>query len=976
MTKLVAIAAFTIASSGLFPVNVKAQLPLTEDASLGAGNSRVIRDVNINGLNSDRIVDGTTRGSNLFHSFQEFNVNTNRGVYFANPPGVENILTRVTGANSSHILGTLGVEGNANLFLINPNGILFGTNAKLDLNGTFIGSTASSIKLGNDGNFSAINPNSSKLLDVKPTALFFNAFARSQITVRGNLEAKIGQTIGLFGGDILIDGGRIEAESGQIFLGAINSGRVNLNLNSNVIDYLRVNSFGDIEITREAGILADTRSSINGKGISIAANNLSIDGRSQISADTFGGGNGGEINILANSLEVSGNGTDIETDVRSGATGKGGTIKIDTNDLNVLNGAEIRAETFGAGDAGSINITANNLVKVSDDSDIEADVGSGGTGNGGIININTPTLQLLNGGEIKAETAAIAAPNLGNGGTININANSIEVGQDSEIEADVGSSTNNRATGKGGTININTNSLKIFNRGEVKARTFGIGDAGDINITARNSVQVDGNGSQIEADVQSGATGRGGTININTNSLQVFNGGEVKAETSAVGNAGDINIIARNLVEVNGNDSQIEADVQSGATGRGGTININTATLKVLNQAEIRAETFGAGDAGNIMLKAQNIEVGRGADIEADVGSSRNSQASGKGGRIDIKTNTLRLFENGDIKAETSAVGNGGDIVIIANEIEITNPDSEITTNVNLQATGDGGDIRIRSNKLSLSDRGAISANTFSFGKAGEIIIESNFLELDRGIISATTSTTEAGGNITLNLDRLLSLRDRSFIGTNAGLLGSGGNGGNIIINSPFIIAFPRDNQIIANAFGGNGGNITISTRAIFGFPQFLTIDASSDLGIDGRIILDTLDTKPDLILRQLQSNPIDAAAIVASDLCQLEGGTIAGGSSFVITGKGGLPPTPSNLTNVYGDLLDWVEIKSRDRTLATKRLEPVVINNDLEASTEKVSFIEAKGWIKRADGKIVLTPNPVSGVLKSFNLVDLSCSP
>ena len=105
--------------------------------TLGNENSRTVFDT-INNLPSDRIEGGATRGVNFFHSFREFNVGEGRGAYFANPNGIANIFTRVTGGNPSNILGTLGVQGNANLFLLNPKGIVFGSNARLDLRGSFL----------------------------------------------------------------------------------------------------------------------------------------------------------------------------------------------------------------------------------------------------------------------------------------------------------------------------------------------------------------------------------------------------------------------------------------------------------------------------------------------------------------------------------------------------------------------------------------------------------------------------------------------------------------------------------------------------------------------------------------------------------------------------------------------------------------------------------------------------------------------
>jgi filamentous hemagglutinin family protein len=127
-------------------------LPLTPvtaqiipDATLGAQPSVVTPNVTIKGILSDQIDGGAIRGANLFHSFQDFNINAFRGAYFSNPAGIVNILSRITGTNPSNIQGTLGVLGNANLFLINPNGIIFGSSSRLDVRGAFVATTANSL---------------------------------------------------------------------------------------------------------------------------------------------------------------------------------------------------------------------------------------------------------------------------------------------------------------------------------------------------------------------------------------------------------------------------------------------------------------------------------------------------------------------------------------------------------------------------------------------------------------------------------------------------------------------------------------------------------------------------------------------------------------------------------------------------------------------------------------------------------------
>ncbi|HEY9607212.1 MAG TPA: DVUA0089 family protein [Allocoleopsis sp.] len=174
---------FAIAFSGS-----PALAQITPDGSLGAETSVVTPNVSIGGLPADRIDGGATRGANLFHSFLEFNVGNGQRVYFANPTGIENILSRVTGNNLSNIFGTLGVNGGANLFLLNPNGIIFGPNAKLDIGGSFVASTADSVVFDNGFAFSATNPQAPPLLTISvPIGLQFGSKAGA-IRVQASLS--------------------------------------------------------------------------------------------------------------------------------------------------------------------------------------------------------------------------------------------------------------------------------------------------------------------------------------------------------------------------------------------------------------------------------------------------------------------------------------------------------------------------------------------------------------------------------------------------------------------------------------------------------------------------------------------------------------------------------------------------------------------------------------------------------------------
>ncbi|MDY6900602.1 MAG: filamentous hemagglutinin N-terminal domain-containing protein, partial [Cyanobacteriota bacterium] len=199
-----------------------AKAQLVPDDSLGKESSRVNPSVE-----RDLIEGGAIRNNNLFHSFKEFNVNPNQKVYFSNPDNITNILTRVTGSNASKIFGTLGVNGNANLFLINPKGIIFGENSKLDIKGSFSATTAESIFIDNY-EFSAVNPNETPLLKINltPGLQYGKINPESEIENRGVLKVGEKQNLTLLGGrvfhqdtgSLIAPGGKVEVSGSDINL--------------------------------------------------------------------------------------------------------------------------------------------------------------------------------------------------------------------------------------------------------------------------------------------------------------------------------------------------------------------------------------------------------------------------------------------------------------------------------------------------------------------------------------------------------------------------------------------------------------------------------------------------------------------------------------------------------------------------------------------------------------------------------------
>src|SRR4028118_754715 len=281
----------------LFPLGAIAQI--IPDSSLGPESSRTVPNT-INNLPSDRITGGAIRGVNLFHSLREFNISEGRGAYFENPSGITNIFSRVTGGNPSNILGTLGVLGNANLFLINPKGIVFGPHARLDVRGSFLASTADSIVFNNGVEFSSANPQAAPLLTVNiPVGLRFrenpgaivNASSVTQViegtTIPVGLAVPPLQTLALVGGNVIFNNGFASAFSGNIQLGSVASpGVVSFNITpiGLGLDYTNVANLGNIELS---GLSAVTASGSGGGAIALRGGNVVLRGRASVVSDTL-----------------------------------------------------------------------------------------------------------------------------------------------------------------------------------------------------------------------------------------------------------------------------------------------------------------------------------------------------------------------------------------------------------------------------------------------------------------------------------------------------------------------------------------------------------------------------------------------------------------------------------------------------------------------------------------------------------------
>jgi len=856
-----------ISLSSLFLISNPATAQLIPDNTLGRDNSRIVPTRN---SNRDNIAGGATRGANLFHSFQEFNVNPGREVYFNNPAGVQNILTRVTGANVSNILGTLGVDGNANLYLINPNGIFFGNDAKLDIRGSFVGTTADGIKLGTNDFYSATNPSSSKLLSVQPGALFTNAIKPTPriITNQGNLQVEPNQNITL-SADGINNNGSLIAPSGNIFLEAID---------------------GDI-VTN----IVDTSDAINGGG------------------DIFLSAAG---NITINRL-INASGRDFTID--------------DSGNLQLLSDA--------IANSGNVNLLAGNNITFNAESDLIADGIFGGA-----IAIKSGNNLTVNNGTIGSDSVGNI---IGKGGDITIEANAISLVDTVDFRPCCkGIRSQTIGAANAGNIKIDTLSFRL-NGAVISTSTAGSGQGGNIDITAESIELTDTNNINITSGIFSvtEAGGNAGNITIKTNSLHL-NEAIISTSTAGSGQGGNIDITAESIELIAKDESPAVIAAETGRRNAGNAGNAGNITIKTnslhLNEARISTSTSSSGQGGNIDITAKEIEV---------IG-------------VLLPDNLV----TGGIVSETGGVGNSGDIFINTGNLLLING-GRISTLAFTGSSGNSGTIIIFADNIKLQNNSLIVISNGGTGASSNIIINANALNLDRGFILAESNNTR-GGNIEIDLNEILTLNN-SAISAGGGffagrVLGGSGGEGNITINSPVIVAFPRDNFIAAQALGGNGGKININTNAIFGYPKFLTITADSQLAIDGEVNINGIDNKIARGAIALPSSPLSAEDIIANDICEFKNDRIARGSSFTIVGKGGIAPNPLESLEEDRTFVEWTKSKDRDRIPKLKKTDALILNQK--------QLQQAVGWGRKNDGTVVLTANSRKLRSSKSNLIDSAC--
>jgi filamentous hemagglutinin family protein len=648
--------------------------------------------------NNFNILNGVNKGNNLFHSFSNFSVPTGGSANFnlINTPNITTIFSRVTGGNVSNIDGliqTLNGNNPVSLFLMNPAGIIFGANAQLNIGGSFIGTTANSIKFADGIEFSAINSQAAPLLSINvPIGLQLGSNP-APINVQGTghaltlgltnnlasitrtpspteLRVQPGKTLALVGGNLNLNGATLTAEQGQIELGSVSGiGLVNLipDAQGYTLGYANGQSFSDVKLTGRS--LLDV-SGMNAGSVEIQGKQIQFTDSSLVLAQNLGNLPGGNLHLQASAgIDLTGATSGVRSETLG--IGTGGNISVITPQLSLQQGAALTSITYGVSASGNIQIDASALeisgFSPTNSNSSVINTGTFGSGNAGNIFVNGDSLLISNGGALFSASLGV-----GDSGEVIIHNIDTIIRGSSSRPSPTAISSNAFSRGNAKTITLDTARLQLLNGGTITAGSFFVGQGGDISVNATESIQIIGGTKFRNSAIDSSTmpinptfqkllglpnilTADAGTISITTPNLTLRDGGTVTVTSKGSGNGGSLNIAA-NTIRLDRQGS-IQAKTES---GNGGNIALQVGTLLVLrDHSAIAATAGGNGNGGNININAPIIVGLQNSDIIANA-------FNGNGGNINITTQGLfglkyrdRLTPENDITASSQFGVNG-----------------------------------------------------------------------------------------------------------------------------------------------------------------------------------------------------------------------------------------------------------------------------------------------------------------------------
>lgn len=678
-------------------------------------------------------------GPNLFHSFDRFSVGTSEIANFKGEPGLRNILSRVTGGQRSEIDGTLrSSTPGVHLYLVNPSGVLFGANARLDVQGSFHVSTADYLRLADGARFVARLSAQSTLSVAPPAAFGFLGPTAAPIVIQDNtLRVLPGETLTIAGGDLTIAGqaaneSTLAAPGGRMHLvSAASAGEVVLPQVGQSSE-LEVGSFarmGQVELLRGALVSVSGTGNQDAGEIAVRAGTLTLTGGSRVDARTQGAGQGGRVNVEARDIRLN-NGQLVAT---TRGTGNAGEIAVQAGTLTLTEGASINtssaplstAPNTPTGRAGRVRVTARDVL-LTVNGEITAETASGSHGDAGKIAVQVDTLTLTGRARISVTTRGV-----GRGGTISVAAHEVRLLERGSLTSNTTSATSMG----GGQIRISAPIVRLADNASIEGRTSGPGDGAMVKVQAGRLTLT----GEARIDTNSVGAGRGGDITVTASEALEMVGQETTT-TGITSNAlrqgaGGRVVVSAPVVRLE--NGRIQAVGNESSAGRSGEVEVWGGTITLTRGARISSSSFGAGQGGSVTVAATEAILI--ADANSRIASEAND--SGAGGNLHIRAKHITLRNGGTITA-SSADSPAGNIDIQVEET-FRSQHSQVTT---ASTRSGGGTISLKAGRLvRLSDSRITTSVQGGEDNAGNLRLEAPLVILESSDIIARASMGNGG---------------------------------------------------------------------------------------------------------------------------------------------------------------------------------------------------------------------------------------
>jgi filamentous hemagglutinin family protein len=879
---------------------VQAASPIT-----GSGlNTQVSPPVTLPGGQTQYNITGGTRpsgGLNLFHSFGEFNVPTNNSANFLNDSALatSNILGRITGSNGnnptlSNIYGSIQTTGfgNANLFLMNPAGFLFGPNATVNVGGLVSFTSADYLRLTDNARFNAIPGPADALLTAAPVAAFgFLGSNPGAITVQGSqFTVTEGTGISLIGGNITIQSGTQEGETAQPARLSAPNGKLQLagasspgefdaatlqplpNVNNTLFtsfgyaslapgSSINVSGIQTVSIRGGQFVLSVNEAVLSTSGSPGSPGTISLSPGSSIISSNAGAEAGADVQLIASNVQIDG--SYIQSLTTGG--GSGGTISItaaldggpisSTTGRVQMKGGQIQTAGLGPGTVGDIQINSGSLSMTEAaliDTLLVPNPVMPGQPEGGTIAITATDSIFISGQRPGTTTFLPSVPGLP---------------QLTNIPSGIYSE--NFSANTGSNIVIQTPSLTL-QPGRIDSHTFGAGAAGDLSLILAQLTLKDG-GFIGSTAYGAGATGSlhitaSDSITMSGFLPGIFQIGPVVRLNSASGTSnatlglgqGGPVFVSTSILTIN------DARISSATLGPGGAgdVNVEAATIMLTGGGTINSSTLGSGPGGSVSVtasdqlsisgsSAHSFSSGSVTVVNNSSAISANTLGTGRAGNVTVRTPRLTMFGGGDISTSTGSDAPAGSITVNAGTIDVSSGAS-ISSNSGLNvgqaflsANGSGGTVTVNATgPVTIADQGSgLFTTTVGNGAGGNIDLRGSAIQLSNGAaISATSSGRGNAGNITINAGNQLAMTNSS-VTTEA----TQSSGGAIkITTTPSGAVQLTDSTISASVLDGTGGGGSVNIDPQFVLLQNSQILANAVFGLGGNINLTTNLLLPD----------------------------------------------------------------------------------------------------------------------------------